>query len=392
MSDQDTSLISSLPKIRGARLSLGVLALAGLISTALLLTPPDIVSAAKAPSPITVRMVTANPSQQRLYVKSEGTVQPRAETSLVAQVAGEVVWLADHLRPGGKFTAGEILVKLDERDYQAALKSATALSQQAQADHDYASAELKRITSLSKKDLASAADLQLATRQMESAEAARLSAEASVERAELDLARTEIRAPYDGRVRIESVDLGQFLPKGTAVTTVYAIDAMEIKLPIPDAQLAFLDEALTKTGVSSTTGTTPVLLSAHYAGREQTWTGKLVRTEASIDERSRFIYLVAEVTDTINTEGTQLPVGLFVDATIAGRWVENVVSLPRIALRNNNSVLVIDEASRLHSRTVSVLRVTQDSVLITDGLLAGERVSASALQYLVEGMPVMIID
>ena len=392
MSDKATSLKSLLPEKRSARLSLGALALAAVISGLLLSTPPEIANSEKVPSPVSVRMLTAQPTTQQLFVRSQGTVYPRAETKLVAQVAGEVTWLADDLRVGGQFAAGELLVQLDQRDYQVALKSAEAQSRQARADQEYAAAEAKRISALYEKDLASIAELQLTRRGLEGADAALLAAEAMLERAKLDLARTEIRAPYDGRVRAESVDRGQFLQKGAIVTTIFATDAMEVKLPLPDAQLAFLDEALTQTGVLADSADIPVTLSAEYAGRKQTWIGKLARTEASIDERSRFIFLVVEVTDTINAEGTQLPVGLFVDATITGRWVDDVVTLPRSALRNNDAVLVIDEANTLHFRQVSILRVTDDSVLITDGLSAGDQVNVSPLQFVVEGMPVVVVD
>jgi RND family efflux transporter MFP subunit len=378
MSDQTTSPLARIRHARSARLPLALLVFAGIISGILLMTPPQIVSSAKTPAPVTVRTVTAQPTTRQLYVHSEGTVYPRAETRIVAQVAGEVVWLADTLRVGGQFAAGEVLVQLDQRDYQVALKSAEAQLRQARADHEYAAAEAARIAALFKKDLASTTELDRSRRALEGVE--------------IDLARTTIQAPYDGRVRTESVDLGQFLQKGAVLTTVYATDAMEIKLPIPDAQLAFLHEALTQTGVLADTADIPVVLSATYAGRKQTWTGQLVRTEASIDERSRFIYLVAEVTETINAQGTQLPVGLFVDATITGRWFESIVTLPRISLRDTNSVWVVDEANTLHAREVSVLRVTEDNVLISAGLSPGDTVNASPLQFVVEGMPVVVVD
>jgi len=101
---------------------------------------------------------------------------------------------------------------------------------------------------------------------------------------------------------------------------------------------------------------------------------------------------VAEVTKTINARGTQLPVGLFVDATITGRWFENIVTLPRISLRGANSVWVVDEANTLHAREVSVLRVTEDNVLISAGLSPGDTVNASPLQFVVEGMAVVVVD
>ncbi len=253
-------------------------------------------------------------------------------------------------------------------------------------------AEAKRIGALHSQNLASISQLQLAERSLENALAASLSAEAALERAQLDMERTQIKAPYAGRVRNEAVDIGQFLQKGAPVTTIYSTEAMEIKLPIPDAHLAFLDESLALNGVVGADLAIPVVLTANFAGRAQNWTGRLVRTEGSIDERSRFIYLVAEVAEPVNESGTQLPVGLFMTAEITGRQVDNVAALPRSSLRADNQVMVIDSDNTLHFRKVEVLRLTDDEVLVSGGLDDGERVSISPLQFVVEGMPVTIVD
>ena len=167
---------------------------------------------------------------------------------------------------------------------------------------------------------------------------------------------------------------------------------MEIKLPVPDSQLAFLDDDLAKTGLVRETRLIPVTLEATFAGREQQWEGRLARTEGSIDERSRFIYLIAEVTEPLNEAGTHLPLGYLSQADIEGRVAENVVTLPRSALRDTDTVLIIDDDNTLHFRNVKVLRLTDNEVLISDGPAAGERVSISPLQFVVEGMPVTVVD
>jgi RND family efflux transporter MFP subunit len=378
--------------LQKSKLPLIVIALAVVIATTLLLTPPEIASTAKVPVPVSVRMVVAKPESRQLSVMSEGTVRPRIETKLIAQVAGEVKWTSDNLIAGGQFSAGEVLIRLDSSDYAVALKNAEAQLRQTAADKAYAIAEAKRIGTLHSQNLASISQLQLAERSLENALAASLSAEAALERAQLDMVRTQIVAPYAGRVRNEAVDIGQFMQKGAPVTTIYSTAAMEIKLPVPDAHLAFLDESLALNGVVGADLAIPVVLAANFAGREQEWIGHLVRTEGSIDERSRFIYLVAEVTETVNRSGTQLPVGLFVRAEIAGRQVDNVVALPRSSLRTDNQVMVIDANNTLHFRKVDVLRLTNNEVLVSGGLDAGERVSVSPLQFVVEGMPVTIVD
>ena len=378
--------------LQKSRLPFIVIALAVVIGAILLLTPPEIVSTAKAPVPVSVRMVVAKSESQQLSVMSEGTVRPRIETKLIAQVAGEVKWTSDNLIAGGQFSAGEVLIRLDSSDYAVALKNAEAQVRQTGADKAYAMAEAKRIGALHSQNLASISQLQLAERSLENALSASLSADAALERAQLDMERTQIKAPYAGRVRNEAVDIGQFLQKGAPVTTIYSTEAMEIKLPVPDAHLAFLDESLALNGVVGADLAIPVVLTANFAGRAQNWTGRLVRTEGSIDERSRFIYLVAEVAEPVNESGTQLPVGLFVTAEITGRQVDNVAALPRSSLRADNQVMVIDSDNTLHFRKVDVLRLTDNEVLVSGGLDDGERVSISPLQFVVEGMPVTIVD
>ena len=369
-----------------------LIAVAAVIALALLVTPPDIPSAAKAPVPVSVRMVTVDVGPRRLTVTSEGTVKPRAETNLIAQVSGEVIWVSDNLLPGGQFAKGDLLVRLDQQDYLVALKNAEAELSRATAEKNYAKAEVDRINALFEQNLASVSQRQLAERAFDVTRAVSLSAEANLERARLDLKRTEVRAPFTGRVRNEAIDIGQFLQKGAAITSIYATGTMEIKLPVPDSQLAFLHDDLAQTGIVGESHLIPVTLEARFAGREQQWEGRLARTEGSIDERSRFIYLIAEVTKPVNEAGTRLPVGLFVKADIEGRLAENVVTLPRSALRDTDTVLIIDDENTLHFRNVTVLRLADNEVLISDGLAAGERVSISPLQFVVEGMPVTVVD
>ena len=175
------------------------------------------------------------------------------------------------------------------------------------------------------------------------------------------------------------------------IATLYDTDRLQVRLPLADAQLAYLDPSYAQTGLS---GEEPsnVMLSANYAGDQQSWSAKLLRTEGEISTKSRFLHVIVEVTETLNDNGVRLPVGLFVDAVIAGRTVDGLVSVPRGALRSDNSVMVIDEDNQLHFRDVSVFKLSDTDVLISEGLASGERISISPLQFVVEGMPVTVID
>jgi RND family efflux transporter MFP subunit len=221
---------------------------------------------------------------------------------------------------------------------------------------------------------------------MRVAEAQLSDAKVALEQAEFDLERTEIRAPFTGLVSNERVDLGQFVSRGSSIATLYASGTVEVRLPIADHQLAYLNLDLGHRGLLDASTAPPVTLTADYAGRIYTWQGRIVRTEGQIDSKSRMVNVVARVNN--ETSETPLTVGLFVEAEIEGRLAEDVVVLPRNAMRNGNQVLVVDTDKRLRYRDVEPLRMYHDEVLIRGGLEAGELVCISPLQTVIDGMPV----
>ena len=352
---------------------------------------PTLKTTVKEPVPVAVRALDVRLAPMQLRVSSEGNVQPSVETKLVAQVAGEVIELSSSLVAGGNFSKGDILLKLDPRDYEVALSRSQATLSRAQAERRFATEEITRIRSLYGDELASIAELQSAERLLAVANAASDDAAAAVKRASVDLERTVFTAPFNGRVRAEDVDIGQFLLKGAMIATLYDTDRLQVRLPLADAQLAYLDPSYAQTGMS---GEEPanVVLTANYAGDMQSWSAKLLRTEGDISTKSRFLHVIVAVTETLNSNGVRLPVGLFVNAVIDGRTVDNLVSIPRTALRPDNSVMVIDDSDKLHFRDVSVFKLSDNDVLISEGLASGERISISPLQFVVEGMPVTVID
>jgi RND family efflux transporter MFP subunit len=228
--------------------------------------------------------------------------------------------------------------------------------------------------------------------QLENAKAAVAASEADVVTAERNLERTEIRAPYVGRVRQKNVDVGQFVTIGSPVGVIYAIDYAEIRLPLPDRELAYLDLPLVYRGQSARKKGPKVTLRAEFAGQVYEWQGHIVRTEGEIDPQSRMVHAVAQVTDPYgrgkDPDRPPLAAGLFVEAEIEGYEAENVVVLPRAALRDGDRVLVVDEENRLRFRDVDLLRVTRKEIIVRSGLTAGERVCLSPLEAVTDGMRV----
>jgi RND family efflux transporter MFP subunit len=389
-------------------LPLGILG-AGLLGVALIwLTRPAVESTRlEIPAPL-VRVRRVDPRPVDFVVRAHGTVAPRTESDLIPQVSGPVVWVSPTLASGGFFEDGEPLIRIDRADYEVALESARAAVARSESEYERAHKELERQKRLAKQSVASASRYDDAVNAERIAAAVLREARAKLERAERDLERTEIRAPYAGRVREENVDAGQFVTRGTPIGRIYAVDYAEVRLPVPDAELSFMDLPLLYRDETPEDGGPPVLLRARFAGGEHTWTGHIVRTEGEIDARSRMVNVVARVKDpygrgenSAREESDEpiavserkrppLAVGLFVEAEIQGRRVEAAVILPRSALRDGDRVLVVDAGGRLRFRDVEVLRKEREEVVIGDGLTAGEDVVVSPLPAVVDGMEVNV--
>jgi len=361
-----------------------------------------------------VRVMTAQPQDFRLKVTARGTVIPRTESDLVAEVRGRVIEGSPHLVEGGFFDAGDVLLRLDDREYRIALDRAAATVSLRDSEARLASADARRRRELASRGAASAADLEQFESRELVAKAALQEARAAREQAELDLERTVVRAPFDGRVRERNVDVGQFVAPGAKLGRIFAVDYSEVRLPIRIDELVYLDASLDFVGSAAGFEGAPVVLSARLGGRDLTWDARIERAEAAIDEQTRMLSLVARVDDpyrladgTRDRDGeaeadaepafekvakTPLPPGLFVTAEIEGRLIEDVFVLPLMALRDGNQVFVHDSEGRLRVRDVSVVRRDRDRVVVDEGIEAGEEIVISPLRIYSEGMELRALD
>lgn len=380
-------------------LPLAILLVGGLGFALLWATRPEVAARPAEISVPLVRVVTATPSDVRFVVHAQGTVVPRTESDLVPQVSGEVVWVSSSLASGGFFEAGDPLVRIDRADYEAGFESARAAVARATSQRAHARKERERQRRLAESSVASQSRIDDAENAFRVAAAELREARAARERAERDLARTELTAPFAGRVREESVDAGQFVNRGAPIAKLYAVDFAEVRLPIPDRELAYLDLPLTYRGgrVETDDGVPigpEVLLRAEFAGRNHTWRGHIVRTEGEIDPKSRMVNAVARVEDPYGADAASgrppLAVGLFVEAEISGNRVQGVFALPRTALRDDGRVLVVGDDDRLRFREIEVLRAERERIVIGAGLAPGERVCVSPLGAVVDGMQVRV--
>ena len=354
---------------------------ATLMATAPVLEPSSVEKLAT-----TVRVVEIQPKSVQLKVNSQGSVMPSTESQLIPEVSGKVSWMSPNLVAGGYFDDQEILIRVDDTDYKTKLDRAQANLTRAEAEQQHNEFEYRRMQSLVKRNLVSRSQLENSLRAYRVAEASLQDATANFNQAEQDLARTQIRAPFSGLVRSENVDIGQFVSRGSPIATIYAGNQAEVRLPIADRQLAFLNIPVSIRGEIPQEFQPEVTLTAQYAGQTLEWKGNIVRSEAEIDVSSRMVQLVARVESTSNP--VPLSIGLFVSAEIQGLAAKNVVVLPREALRNDNQVLIVDDENRLRFRKIETLRLYQDDLLVQAGLEAGERVCISPLQTAIEGMVV----
>lgn len=355
---------------------------AALVAAVMLLAPKPEEKEPEAAVPPVADVIYAEPGQHTLLVPSQGSVQARHEIELVARVGGVIQSVDDAFVAGGFFADGEALVQIEAADYEHQLTRAegqVANAASALAQEQGRSKQAKREW----RDLGSdtANSLFLRKPQLRAAEAELASARADRDQAALDLARTKVTAPFAGRVVETFVDLGQYVTAGTRLAQIHSTGIAEVRLPLTDHQLSLLNLPL---GRSIEDGPA-VRLRARIAGKLREWRGQLVRTEASIDPNSRFVYAVAQVQNPYEGE-MPLVNGLFVEADIAGKTFDNITLLPRQALHEGDHLLVLDAENKLQFKEVELLQAVEDEVWVRGDIGRGERVVVSSLGYSREGM------
>ncbi|QYJ91802.1 efflux RND transporter periplasmic adaptor subunit [Shewanella halotolerans] len=318
-------------------------------------------------------------------VNSYGIVNAKYETDLVSQVTGEIVYLSDAFVRGGFVKKGQILAKIDPSDYEAALidakatvASAKATLVQEKAYGKVAAEEWKRIENGTPTEL-SLRKPQLAQ------EVARLnSSEAGLKRATRNLERTVIKAPYDALIESRHIGLGSYVSAGTQVGKLLSTEKAEIRLPLPDKEIRYLDNK----GLGA-----QVMVKGNFAGENTAWKGQIVRSEGVIDNRSRMTYLVAEVIDPYGLKDNKQPLryGSYITAQIHGSQAQDVTTIAR-HLVVNDKVAIMTPENTLAFKSVDILRQQGTQVVIGDGLDDGMRLITSALDYPIEGMKLALAE
>jgi RND family efflux transporter MFP subunit len=349
----------------------------------------------KPPVPVpVVRVFSVETGPRAIVVRGEGTVRPLREIELVPQVGGNIVYVSPVLIDGGEYKKGDVLVRIDPQDYRLAVTLADAKVKDAESRlrvaEEEAASSIEEWQLLYQSNEKSGRDIpSLVAKEPQLAAAkARLAADrADLQKAKLNLKRTELRAPFDGRVSEEHIDIGQYVAPGIALASLYSTRAAEIVVPFNDESLFWFDVPGFTPGNGSGS---PVKVIARIAGRDRIWSGKIMRAEGKLDERTRMINVAVRVENPYATK-PPLVAGLFVTVEISGHTIENAAVIPRAALRENDTVWVVDETGKLTFRQVDIARMETNQVILRSGLADGDKIVTSGLRAVTDGMQVRIV-
>ena len=367
-----------------------------LLAVGIMLKPPETQQRTDfAGPPLAGEAMTLQPQDYPIQLQSYGTVQPKTRTMLVSQVGGQIVDVNPNVRDGGFFERGDVLVTVDPRDYAADVRIAEA----ARADAEQALAEAEARTEQAREDwerlgnTGEAPDLVLRVPQLEAAKARVRSAEAALQKAELDFERTRIRAPFAGRVLKKFVDLGQVVGTNSQIAEIYATDVVEIRLPLRNRDLPFINlpEAYRYSDTVQNSGA-PVEIRSDLAGNA-IWQAELVRTEGSIDETARQLHVIAQNEDPFGANEaatTPLKIGQYVTAKLAGNVVTDALVVPNQTIYQGTYVYVVEEGV-LRRRDIDIAWQNDEEAIVSNGLKAGDKLVTTALGQVTSGIRVSIL-
>ena len=344
---------------------------------------------------LAVKTQILNRTEVTLSVDSQGTVRPRTRTTLISEVSGTVLEVSDQFIVGGTFKQGDILMRLDPVDYEVALQRAKAqlISRNALLELEKARAiQAKKEWEMTGRPESEAPTLALREPYLAEAEANILQAQAEVKQARTKLQRATIRAPYAGMVSVKSVDVGQYVTTGSRLGETFAIEFVEVRLPLTAKDLFQMDPRSFQTMDTAN----KVVLSGSVNGRSADWSAAIVRSEGVVNELNRSQYLVARVSDPYGlnqpllSRAPPLLVGTFVTARLPGKTLKGVFKVPRSALLQGSRVALVDEMQKLQISAVKVVFNDEGYYYISEGLKDGVEVIVSALGTPIEGLKVEV--
>jgi RND family efflux transporter MFP subunit len=313
---------------------------------------------------------------------------------LTAQVTGQIVYVNPNIRDGGFFNKDDVLVSIDPRDYEANVRIAQAVLMDARQSLADASAR----SELAREDWSSLGNegeppaLVLRLPQLEAARAGIISAEATLQKAELELERTRIVAPFAGRVLQQSADIGQIVSPNSEIAVIYATDSVEVRLPVRNRDLEYINLPELYRGVASANSDIDVQIVSELIGRT-VWDARLVRTEGAIDQSARQLHVIAQISDPFSKtadERPQLKIGQYVTAIMTGQMLQDVLVIPNSTIYQGSYVYVV-ENDILQRRDVEITWQNDQDAIIKAGLGDGDILVTTPLGQVTSGVRVSVI-
>lgn len=329
---------------------------------------------------------------RQVVVSATGTVQARHEVNITPQVRGRVSELSPNMVAGGRFRKGELLLAIEDVDYRLAIDLAKANLAQAEFEllrnENLARVARQEWQTINLDSTDEPDPLVVYEPQMKSALAQRDAALANVRQAEINLQRTRIFAPFDGYVRDELLEKDQYLTAGSPVATIVGTEQSEIIVPLPLDELAWLQ--VPRNGVAG--GGSKADIRLQSGSQLFRWQGSISRALGEIDPRNRMARVVVTVSEPEALSGkeehllSRLLPGMFVEVHLYGKDLTGVIAVPRGALHDNDTLWIVDETNRLLIRAVEIIRRERDEVLVSSGVVAGEKIVLTNLSGAAEGM------
>lgn len=336
-----------------------------------------------------VDITTAERQDYRPTITAMGRVRAARELTLKPRVGGQIIDRASEFTPGGMVDEGEMLIKIDPADYEATLQQRRSELSQARSDLDIEQGQQnvaqQEFELLGQELSGSNKALVLRQPQLEQARASVESAEAALKEAQLELDRTSVTAPFNARVLSREISVGTQVSTGEEMGRLVGVEEYWVEATIPQSHLRWLrfDERSGETGA-------PATIRNNTAWPEdQHREGRLQRLVGELDETSRLARVLITVEDPLALESETadkppLLIGSFLNTTIEGRKLEDVVRLNRNHIRRNDTVWIMEDGE-LSIRDADIAFRDAEYAYVTSGVEAGESVITSDLATVVEG-------
>ena len=344
-------------------------------------------------SVISVETISIEPEFYQVIVNSFGRIEPRTQGQVVAQVSGQIIEVSPNFRDGGFFEEGEVLVRIDPRDYEIQVDIAAA--ELANAKVKYAEEKVLAEQAVNDRKILRnqgiASDFALHIPQLAAAKAQIAAAEAKLKQARLEVERTRIRAPYPGRILTKNVDIGEVISANTGLSSIYATDLVEVRLPVKNSELAFINlPEPTESGNNGNGALTSAKIINRLGEIEQSWPAVVVRAAGAIDEQSQQLNVTAQIDHpyAINDDNRRpLKIGQYVTAQIKGKTIPDALVIPNAAIYQGSYVYLFKDGV-LERREIEIAWQNSKEALIKRGIAAGDQLVLTPLGRVSSGTPV----